>query len=54
MPKKSLTAPSRRHWNTISERTSDEPLENTLMGTPQWLRPGAQPILAERQRYNQK
>ena len=26
MPKKSSTAPSRRHWGTISERTSDEPL----------------------------
>ena len=26
MPKKSSTAPSRRHWSTISKRTSDEPL----------------------------
>jgi hypothetical protein len=32
MPKKSSTAPSRRHWSTISERTSDEPLENTRGG----------------------
>jgi hypothetical protein len=26
VPKKSSTAPSRRHWSTISERTSAEPL----------------------------
>jgi hypothetical protein len=26
VPKKSSTAPSRRHWSTISEHTSDEPL----------------------------
>ena len=26
MPKKSSTAPGRRHWSTISERSSDGPL----------------------------
>jgi ribose 5-phosphate isomerase B len=29
MPKKFSTAPSRRHWSTISERASDEPLTGT-------------------------
>jgi hypothetical protein len=43
MPKKLSTAPSRRHWSTISERTSDEPLKNTGWKTPRGGRPNGRP-----------